>query len=76
MTSLLRQGGQGRPAGRCGSERGHAGPDCHGKSDPHKISFVAPIAQSAERLHGKEKVKGSIPFRGSNAAGADGPRLC
>ncbi len=31
-----------------------------------RYSFlVAPIAQSAERLHGKEKVKGSIPFRGS-----------
>lgn len=30
-----------------------------------KLSNVAPIAQSAERLHGKEKVKGSIPFRGS-----------
>lgn len=29
------------------------------------LSSVAPIAQSAERLHGKEKVKGSIPFRGS-----------
>src|SRR5690606_22671240 len=27
---------------------------------------AAPIAQSAERLHGKEKVKGSIPFRGSD----------
>ena len=29
--------------------------------------YQAPIAQSAERLHGKEKVKGSIPFRGSFA---------
>ncbi len=27
----------------------------------------APIAQSAERLHGKEKVNGSIPFGGSKA---------
>ena len=33
-----------------------------------KLIRVAPIAQSAERLHGKEKVKGSIPFRGSIAA--------
>ena len=33
-----------------------------------KLVRVAPIAQSAERLHGKEKVKGSIPFRGSIAA--------
>ncbi len=30
-----------------------------------KVFLVAPIAQSAEHLHGKEKVKGSIPFRGS-----------
>ena len=30
-----------------------------------KVVYAAPIAQSAERLHGKEKVKGSIPFRGS-----------
>src|SRR5699024_4256999 len=29
---------------------------------------AAPIAQSAERLHGKEKVKGSIPYRGSTPA--------
>ena len=28
-------------------------------------SSLAPIAQSAERLHGKEKVNGSIPFWGS-----------
>ena len=26
---------------------------------------LAPIAQSAERFHGKEKVQGSIPCRGS-----------
>lgn len=26
----------------------------------------APIAQSVEHLHGKEKVNGSIPFGGSN----------
>ena len=31
------------------------------------VTALAPIAQSAERLHGKEKVKGSIPFRGSLA---------
>ena len=28
---------------------------------------LAPIAQSAERLHGKEKVNGSIPFGGSSS---------
>ena len=50
-------------AGR--SERSHAEPDCESKTDLLKIPLVAPIAQSAERLHGKEKVKGSIPFRGS-----------
>ena len=41
-----------------------------------KLVRVAPIAQSAERLHGKEKVKGSIPFRGSDTAGAHRPPLC
>jgi hypothetical protein len=30
---------------------------------------TAPIAQSAERLHGKEKVYGSIPYWGSDGAG-------
>ena len=29
-------------------------------------SSLAPIAQSAERLHGKEKVYGSIPYWGSD----------
>lgn len=28
--------------------------------------LLAPIAQSAERLHGKEKVYGSIPYWGSD----------
>ena len=28
-------------------------------------SSLAPIAQSVERLHGKEKVYGSIPYWGS-----------
>ena len=32
-----------------------------------QYAVVAPIAQSAERFHGKEKVKGSIPFWGSSA---------
>src|SRR5699024_9617481 len=36
-----------------------------------KVNRVALIAQSAERLHGKEKVKGSIPFQGSD--GCAGP---
>lgn len=30
----------------------------------------APVAQSAERLHGREKVRGSIPRRGSIACSA------
>src|SRR5699024_7619090 len=34
-----------------------------------KVHRVALIAQSAERLHGKEKVKGSIPFQGSDGCG-------
>ncbi|CAK7281782.1 hypothetical protein SGPA1_12575 [Streptomyces misionensis JCM 4497] len=33
-------------------------------------SSLAPIAQSAERLHGKEKVNGSIPFWGSGVRGS------
>ena len=33
-------------------------------------SSLAPIAQSAERLHGKEKVNGSIPFWGSGVTGS------
>ncbi|CAG6391431.1 hypothetical protein SCOCK_120067 [Actinacidiphila cocklensis] len=35
-------------------------------------SSLAPIAQSVERLHGKEKVYGSIPYWGSDGSG---PRL-
>src|SRR5699024_7051251 len=34
-----------------------------------KVHRVALIAQSAERLHGKEKVKGSLPFHGSDGGG-------
>ena len=64
------------PCGEGRSERSHGGPNCQSSSDLPRIRLVAPIAQSAERLHGKEKVKGSIPFRGSDAAGAYGPRLC
>lgn len=33
---------------------------------PVRDDGQAPIAQSAERLHGKEKVNGSIPFGGSS----------
>ena len=40
--------------------------DCRKVRCSTRVSPVAPIAQSAERLHGKEKVKGSIPFRGSD----------
>jgi hypothetical protein len=32
----------------------------------------APLAQSVERFHGKEKVNGSIPLGGSVVAGATG----
>ncbi len=32
----------------------------------------APLAQSAERFHGKEKVNGSIPLGGSVGAGLTG----
>ena len=32
----------------------------------------APLAQSVERFHGKEKVIGSIPLGGSVSAGAAG----
>ena len=34
---------------------------------------LAPIAQSAERLHGKEKVYGSIPYWGSGVGVSPGP---
>ena len=43
---------------------------------PCNLARAAPIAQSAERLHGKEKVKGSIPFRGSAGARGGGSPLC
>ncbi len=54
-----------RQPGEARSERSHGGTNCQSDSDLPRIRLVAPIAQSAERLHGKEKVKGSIPFRGS-----------
>jgi hypothetical protein len=34
----------------------------------HKMRTLAPLAQQAERLHGKEEVCGSIPQGGSKAA--------
>jgi hypothetical protein len=38
------------------------------------ISGAAPLAQSVERFHGKEKVNGSIPLGGSaDAEQAGGP---
>ena len=46
-------------------------PRCHGprrccvESSALAQSSAAPIAQTAERLHGKEKVYGSIPYWGS-----------
>ncbi len=36
-------------------------------------SSLAPIAQSVERLHGKEKVYGSIPYWGSDGSVPRGP---
>ena len=42
-----------------------SGLDFAGPGGSCTLIRAAPIAQSAERLHGKEKVKGSIPFRGS-----------
>ena len=64
-----------RHLGEARSERSHGGPNCQSGSDLPRIRLVAPIAQSAERLHGKEKVKGSIPFRGSRSGGQR-PPLC
>jgi hypothetical protein len=40
------------------------GPEAVGSASLTCLS-IAPIAQSAERLHGKEKVYGSIPYWGS-----------
>ncbi len=40
---------------------------------PVRSAGQAPIAQSAERLHGKEKVNGSIPFGGSQSEQAKRP---
>ena len=37
--------------------------------------WPAPLAQSAERFHGKEKVVGSIPTGGSHCAGGRVVRL-
>ena len=37
---------------------------------PAERHLRAPIAQQAERLHGKEKVNGSIPFWGSDVRGS------
>ncbi|AKZ57499.1 hypothetical protein SAM23877_4454 [Streptomyces ambofaciens ATCC 23877] len=65
---------------RAGSRRGRTegdGPG-HGRrngfgrtaGDRVMSSSLAPIAQSAERLHGKEKVYGSIPYWGSGVKGS------
>src|SRR5699024_9242667 len=56
---------QSRAAARCGVR--HSAPDrlCKQSDACVELLLVAPIAQSAERFHGKEKVKGSIPFWGS-----------
>jgi hypothetical protein len=35
------------------------------RRDPNGRSGAAPLAQSVERFHGKEKVNGSIPLGGS-----------
>ena len=54
---------------------GHHAPTLAGTPDagsrgahaPGMLFRLAPIAQSVERFHGKEKVQGSIPCRGSDA---------
>jgi hypothetical protein len=44
------------------------------RRDPNGRSGAAPLAQSVERFHGKEKVNGSIPLGGSvDAEQAGGP---
>ena len=37
----------------------------------YPLGLAAPIAQSVERFHGKEKVNGSIPFGGSDGHQAE-----
>jgi len=52
-------------AGLLALETNQSGP-CSLLSPPCILSpLTAPIAQSVERFHGKEKVNGSIPFGGS-----------
>ena len=41
-----------------------------GRNRQFQTEGQAPLAQSAERFHGKEKVDGSIPSGGSGPAGA------
>ena len=53
------------PAAALWRAREWVGPISLPRWSPCNLIRAAPIAQSAERLHGKEKVKGSIPFRGS-----------
>ena len=40
--------------------------DSKGEVPLYPLGLAAPIAQSVERFHGKEKVNGSIPFGGSD----------
>src|ERR1700738_1514915 len=69
-----RSGGFGRLSRQWG-----AGPTCCLAGQPGKVyplqgpcAGQAPLAQSAERFHGKEKVNGSIPLGGSAHAGLAG----
>jgi hypothetical protein len=41
--------------------------DATGQAGVYRLRSLAPIAQSVERLHGKEKVYGSIPYWGSDS---------
>ncbi len=59
------------PASRIGSRVGRDAGNGFGRSATDRVmsSSLAPIAQSVERLHGKEKVCGSIPHWGSGDRG-------
>ena len=67
-------------AGLGRAHSGHHAPTLAGTPDagsrgahaPGMLFRLAPIAQSVERFHGKEKVQGSIPCRGSDASGYPG----
>ena len=47
------------------SLRSHAAPKAPTRSDAYRLSQQAHVAQSAERVLGKDEVSGSIPLVGS-----------